>query len=337
MQKTQIMQDLFEAISQFDDMKLMKCLALGADSASTNEVGLPPIVAAAAIGFTKGMKILYRAGADPNVLNRFGGTILLPSSEKGHVSVVREGVYWGVDVNHANYLGWTALQEALILGDDSELYQLIVYILNRSGADWRKRDFDGKSAEDWLSTKAESFAQIQSDSLPILKQMYFNAYFLNLEIEDKLPADKFSWKSLDYFMAFIDSYDRDDYHTALAHCREARNRLSAEDKSSFIYYEFLTRKRFTGWEDANLFIKPFLREIHENPFIIYHYSNFLREGNQHEEAVQIMRKLLEQAPTRTDYLFHLANSLSNLGHESEALDVMKRASTIQPSNSLFQK
>ncbi|GGA21597.1 ankyrin repeat domain-containing protein [Psychrobacillus lasiicapitis] len=336
MQKTQIMHELFEAITQFDDLVLTKCLAMGIDSNRTNEVGLPPIVAAAAIGFTKGMQILYRAGADPNALNRFGGTILLPSSEKGHVSVVREGVYWGVNVNHANYLGWTALQEALILGDDSELYQLVVYILNRSGADWSKRDFNGKSAEDWLSKKEESFVQIQSDSLPVIKQMYFEAYFLKLEIEDKLPADKFSWKSLDYFMAFIDAYDRGNHQTALTLCRHARNRLSVEEQSSFIYYEFLARKRFIGWEDANLFIKRFHGEIHENLFFKYQYSNFLREGNQHDEAIQIMRELLEQSPTRTDYLFHLANSLSSLGKKSEALDVMKRASTIQPNNALFQ-
>lgn len=336
MHKTQIMYELFEAISQFDDVKLMKCLALGADSNRTNEVGLPPIVGAAAIGFTKGMQILYRAGADPNALNRFGGTILLPSSEKGHVSVVREGVSWGVDVNHANYLGWTPLQEALILGDDSELYQIIVYILNRSGANWKKKDFDGKSAEDWLRTKSESFSLIHSNSLPNLKQVYFDAYFLNLEIKDKLPPNKLRWKCIDYFMAFIDSYDRDDCHTALSLCQEARNCLSVEDKCSFIYYEYLTRRRFIGWDDAILFIKSFPREIHEKPFFKYHYSNFLREGNQHEEAVQIMRKLLEQSPKRTDYLFHLANSLMSLGNESEALDVMKRASTIQPNNTLFQ-
>lgn len=82
--------------------------------------------------------------------------------------------------------------------------------------------------------------------------------------------------------------------------------------------------------------KRFLREIHQNLFFKYQYSNFLRKGNQHDEAIQIMRELLEQSPTRIDYLFHLANSLLILGQKSEALDVMKRASTIQPNNALFQ-
>lgn len=47
MQKTQVMHERFDAILQFDDTKLMRCIAMGADPNRTNEVGLPPIVAAA--------------------------------------------------------------------------------------------------------------------------------------------------------------------------------------------------------------------------------------------------------------------------------------------------
>ena len=44
MQKTQVMHRLFEAISQFDDTKLMRCIAMGADSNRSHEVGLPRIL-----------------------------------------------------------------------------------------------------------------------------------------------------------------------------------------------------------------------------------------------------------------------------------------------------
>ena len=41
-----------------------------------------------------------------------------------------------IDVNHVNHdLGWTALLEAVILGDGSKRYQQIVTILLGAGAD----------------------------------------------------------------------------------------------------------------------------------------------------------------------------------------------------------
>ncbi|HGJ5899737.1 ankyrin repeat domain-containing protein [Arsenophonus apicola] len=41
----------------------------------------------------------------------------------------------GVDVNHVNRLGWTALIEAIILGDGSNKYVQIVQQLINGGAD----------------------------------------------------------------------------------------------------------------------------------------------------------------------------------------------------------
>lgn len=38
-------------------------------------------------------------------------------------------VQTGIDVNHVNDLGWTALLEAVILGDGSHRYQDVVHIL----------------------------------------------------------------------------------------------------------------------------------------------------------------------------------------------------------------
>jgi hypothetical protein len=49
--------------------------------------------------------------------NRYGGTALIPACHYGHVETVRLLLGTAIDVDHVNNLGWTALLEAVILGD----------------------------------------------------------------------------------------------------------------------------------------------------------------------------------------------------------------------------
>ena len=51
-----------------------------------------------------------------------------------------------INVNHVNNLGWTALLEAVILGDGSKPYQEIVQILLNAGARPDLADRDGVTA-----------------------------------------------------------------------------------------------------------------------------------------------------------------------------------------------
>jgi uncharacterized protein len=92
------------------------------------------------------LEALLPARPDLRLENRFGGTSLIPASERGHVAYVRRVVRTGIDVNHVNDLGWTALLEAVILGDGSRPYQQIVRILLRGGADPTITDDDGVTA-----------------------------------------------------------------------------------------------------------------------------------------------------------------------------------------------
>lgn len=57
------------------------------------------------------------AGADLKSINRYGGTALIPAAHRGHVETVRELLKTRIDVDHVNRLGWTALLEAVMLGD----------------------------------------------------------------------------------------------------------------------------------------------------------------------------------------------------------------------------
>lgn len=88
-------------------------------------------------------EVLLTARPDLTIVNRFGGTSLIPASERGHVDYVRRVVKTSINVDHINDLGWTALLEAVILGDGSRPYQQIVRTLLDAGADPSIADQDG--------------------------------------------------------------------------------------------------------------------------------------------------------------------------------------------------
>ena len=92
------------------------------------------------------LEALLPANPDLTLRNRFGGVSLIPASERGHVEYVRRVVQTDIDVNHVNNLGWTALLEAVILGDGSARYQQIVQILLDAGARPDLADRDGVTA-----------------------------------------------------------------------------------------------------------------------------------------------------------------------------------------------
>ena len=89
------------------------------------------------------LEALLPAAPDLTLTNRFGGVSVIPASERGHVDYVRRVVTTGIDVNHVNDPGWTALLEAIVYGDGSAPYQQIVDILLAAGADPRIADAQG--------------------------------------------------------------------------------------------------------------------------------------------------------------------------------------------------
>ena len=71
---------------------------------------------------------------------------------------MRRVVTTGIDVDHVNDLGWTALLEAVILGDGGERHQQIVRILLDAGADRSIGDKDGVTALE--HARAKGYAAI---------------------------------------------------------------------------------------------------------------------------------------------------------------------------------
>lgn len=102
-----------------------------------------PLLYASAAGNLDIVLLAIEAGADTKLTNRFGGTALIPAADRGHVEIVRALLTKSdVNVNHINNLGWTALIEAVILGDGGKKHQQIVGLLIEHGADVNIADND---------------------------------------------------------------------------------------------------------------------------------------------------------------------------------------------------
>ncbi len=116
----------------------------GADVNQQDNKQDSPFLFAGASGQTGLVKLYLENGARFDVFNRYNGTALIPACERGHVETVKVLAQTeGFPINHVNRLGWTALMEAVILGDGSRKYQQIVQILKDNGADLNIPDREG--------------------------------------------------------------------------------------------------------------------------------------------------------------------------------------------------
>lgn len=127
-----------------DNLAVARLLvALGADPDALDAQHDTPWLVTGVTGSVPMLEILLPADPDLTIRNRYGGTSVIPASERGHVDYVRRVVRTPIDVNHVNDLGWTAILEAVILGDGSRPYQQIVRILIDAGADPSIPDSEG--------------------------------------------------------------------------------------------------------------------------------------------------------------------------------------------------
>ncbi|MDO8307436.1 MAG: ankyrin repeat domain-containing protein [Actinomycetota bacterium] len=116
----------------------------GADVNAYDERRDTPFLVTGVTGSVSMLEALLPGGPDTRLTNRFGGVAVIPASERGHVAYVREVLErTDMDVNHVNDLGWTALLEAVLLGDGSARYARVVKVLLGHGADPAISDADG--------------------------------------------------------------------------------------------------------------------------------------------------------------------------------------------------
>ncbi len=108
---------------------------IGADPNQLDGEKYDIITIAAVANDKKILKLAVRLGGNPrNMTSMYDGTALIATAHLGHVEVVRYLLTTKVKVDHINNLGWTALLEAIILGDGGERHINIVQALLDAGA-----------------------------------------------------------------------------------------------------------------------------------------------------------------------------------------------------------
>ncbi|MGE8242902.1 MAG: ankyrin repeat domain-containing protein [Sphingobacterium sp.] len=119
-------------------------LQYGANVNQQDNILNSPFLYAGALGYTELVKLYLDHGADFKIFNRYNGTALIPACERGHVETVRLLANTKeFPIDHINRLGWTALLEAIILGDGSQKYVDIVQILLDANSDKNIADNEG--------------------------------------------------------------------------------------------------------------------------------------------------------------------------------------------------
>lgn len=70
-----------------------------------------------------------------NITSPYKGTALIAAAHLGHDEVVRELIKAGAPLDHVNNLGWTAVMEAIVLGNGGARHQRSLKALLDAGAD----------------------------------------------------------------------------------------------------------------------------------------------------------------------------------------------------------
>lgn len=119
-------------------------LRLGAD-ANAKEGRRYDLVTIASVADDGEMLAIALAGGNSarNITSPYDGTALIAAAHLGHVEPVRQLIAAGAPLDHVNNLGWTAVIEAIVLGDGGARHTETLRLLLAGGANPNIADRNG--------------------------------------------------------------------------------------------------------------------------------------------------------------------------------------------------
>lgn len=92
------------------------------------------------------LRVLLALGANAKlVTSRYDGTALIAAAHLGHDGVVKQLIAAGAPLDHVNNLHWTALIEAIVLGNGGGRHQECLRALLAAGASYQLKDRQGNT------------------------------------------------------------------------------------------------------------------------------------------------------------------------------------------------
>ena len=136
-------------------------LAAGADPALLDSQRYDAVTIAAVRDDPAMVKTLLDNGASATLItSRYDGTALIAAAHLGHDGVVKELIRAGAPLDHVNNLGWTALIEAVILGDGGPRHVETVRALVEAGADVNIGDRQGVTPLRHARARARGYGEM---------------------------------------------------------------------------------------------------------------------------------------------------------------------------------
>src|SRR5688500_16621564 len=115
----------------------------GADVNKQDNTQQSAYLIATSEGYLELLRLTLQAGADVHSTDSYNGTGLIRAADRGHVEIIQELLKTDIKIDHINNLGWTALLEAIILGDGGARHTEVVRLLVEAGADVNLADSNG--------------------------------------------------------------------------------------------------------------------------------------------------------------------------------------------------
>ena len=127
-----------------EDEALRALAEAGADMNALEDQAYDVVTIAAVADDPELMSLAIELGNDPGlVTSPYFGTALIAAAHLGHVEVVRRLIDAGAPLNHVNNLHWTAVMEAVVLGDGGPDHLAVLDALLSAGADRSLADREG--------------------------------------------------------------------------------------------------------------------------------------------------------------------------------------------------